>query len=250
NTKAMLGFLQKGNKSEWERFVADLYPVKAVNIHEFNAIFAAFNGDFDFAVTQMSLAGELGKTKLLGDPFLGQIKDCHDCDHARTQSVKYTKLDMLKRMQVLSNNLKSGKSGYDSHLELAHAFYNLSYYGNARIFYENLITAGTSSYSEPVYPGTIESMKLARKHYESALKLAPNREAKAMCQYMLAKCERNDYYTSFNQGVAQYDENNDFIAFKEWDGFKRLKQDYQDTRFYNEVIRECGYFKTYMQNSR
>ena len=45
---------------------------------------------------------------------------------------------------------------------------------------------------------------------------------------------------------AKKDENQpDFIA---WDGFKALKQN-ANTKYYSEVLKECGYFNTYIQKA-
>jgi hypothetical protein len=58
---------------------------------------------------------------------------------------------------------------------------------------------------------------------------------------MLAKCERNQWY---NDEPTDHDYWKN--AFKAWNGFKTLKQQYANTQFYKEVIKECGYFRTYI----
>lgn len=64
---------------------------------------------------------------------------------------------------------------------------------------------------------------------------------------MLAKCERNEYYHSkFKQDDYYYSWNNDKVNFLAWKGFKALKNDYRNTKYYQEVLQECGYFKTYV----
>ena len=90
----------------------------------------------------------------------------------------------------------------------------------------------------------LTSNKMAVKYYQLALKSATNNEQKAKCLFMMAKCERNEWYNSTlysnKENEYRYDANQpDFIM---WDSFKALKA-YKNTKFYNEVINECGYFR-------
>ena len=36
------------------------------------------------------------------------------------------------------------------------------------------------------------------------------------------------------------------VNFLAWNGFKTLKKDYSNTKYYQEVINECGYFRTFV----
>ena len=76
---------------------------------------------------------------------------------------------------------------------------------------------------------------------------AKNKEQKAKCLYMIAKCERNEYYNKKYSAIANVweipEEEVNFIAF---DGFVKLKTNYSDTKYYQDVIGECGYFRTYV----
>jgi hypothetical protein len=62
---------------------------------------------------------------------------------------------------------------------------------------------------------------------------------------MLAKCERNQWYNKTVYNNNEYADRNlpDFLP---WNGFKALQQ-YPNTQFYKEAIKECGYFRTYTQ---
>jgi hypothetical protein len=90
-------------------------------------------------------------------------------------------------------------------------------------------------------------MSVARSYYQKAYDAATTKEQKAKCAYMLAKCERNEYYNNTIFAKPYWDRSTapDFLA---WDGFKLLKTQYFDTRYYQDVIRECGYFSKYVGN--
>jgi ADP-dependent phosphofructokinase/glucokinase len=56
---------------------------------------------------------------------------------------------------------------------------------------------------------------------------------------MLTKIERNAFYQT--PAFKPYEV--DFIYFS---GFKTLKNKYAHTKYYQEVINECGYFRNYV----
>jgi hypothetical protein len=93
-------------------------------------------------------------------------------------------------------------------------------------------------------------MTTPMKYYNLALNAARTDEQRAKCQYLLAKCQRNEWYNRnmfLNKNYVEYDYNGpDFTA---WDGFKALKQ-YPNTQYYSEVLKECGYFRTYIHQSK
>ncbi|NJO87678.1 MAG: hypothetical protein HC831_00970 [Chloroflexia bacterium] len=185
----------------------------------------------------MSKAGSGKDRLLLGNPFNGFIQDCHDCDHAAKQKTKFSKLRFIEIIQIMQGKVKNGEDLYNNYLLLGNSFYNMTHYGNARVFYEGDIAGEGSYVNDEVLENKIYDMTNAKYYYQKALEAATNDEQRAKCNYLLAKCERNEYYK--NTG------NDDFLA---WDGFKKLKTKYSNTKYYKEVIKECGYFEKYAGN--
>ena len=92
----------------------------------------------------------------------------------------------------------------------------------------------------------ITNCNLAKMYYQKAFEAAANDEQKAKCQYMLAKCERNEYYNKKYYAITDWWQiEDDKVNFLAWSGFKNLKNKYSKTQYYQDVIAECGYFKTY-----
>jgi len=62
----------------------------------------------------------------------------------------------------------------------------------------------------------------------------------------ITKDERNEWYniTLFSKNDYYFGE--EMIDLRAIDNFDSLKQ-YSDTRYYQEVLRECGYFRTYLK---
>ena len=76
-----------------------------------------------------------------------------------------------------------------------------------------------------------------------AMKNATDNEQKAKCQYFMAKCQRNEWYnqTMYNNPDNEYSYDENKPDFIEWQGFKELKK-YADTKYFQQVLKECGYF--------
>ncbi len=246
NLNAMKSFLTKANKSEWESFIISEYSVTLSDIYEYEAVMSAYKENIDLAVSLMEKSSH-ATDSLLGDPFMNKIQDCHDCDHAQYQPVKYTKLSFLRKLQVLKSNVARGVDKYNSLLLLGNAYYNITYFGNARKFYYGRIIDQYGNDIEPFYQPYLYNTFIPKSYFTQALQLSASAEQKAKCLYFIAKCERDNYYvnnyyrnTSVDFG---YGNEPDFVP---WDAFKRLRAECSGTMFYRDVINECGYFRTYL----
>lgn len=252
NIEAMKTFLAKSNKTPYEALYAKLYPLTANNLVEYQAIDLALHDKLEEAIAKMETLPATNAT-LPGNPFNGRLQDCHDCDHEAAQKIKYTKLSLLKKMKEMEDKIKAGGAEvYTNAMLVANAFYNMTHYGNARAFYENQIV-GSYHYSpfaiDQEFRSLLTDMNLATKYYTLALNAAKTDEQKAKCYFMLAKCERNKYYNTnlYSKNEYRYSDNANMADYLAWDGFMKLKQQYKTTKFYQEAIRECGYFRSYSQ---
>ncbi|HSD09011.1 hypothetical protein [Flavobacterium sp.] len=247
----MKAFLSKENKTEIEKIGASIYSVKLADINYFQGTKAAFQNKIPEAITFIKQAEGLGNTVFYGNPFLGNIKDCHDCDHLSAQKKKYTMLDFLTIIQKMQNNVNKQIDVYNNNLLLGNAFYNITHFGNGRLFYEGNIAGEGSTpdfFRDPIRD-MITNCSLAKAYYQKAFEAAKNNDQKAKTQYMIAKCERNEYYNKkyYSLNLSNWDIQDDQINFIAWQGFKNLKANYSKTKYYKEIINECGYFKTYVQ---
>lgn len=234
----MKSFLQKKNKTAYEKLCEEIYTLKLEDLVEFEAIYKTFNDQTDEALALMEQAGKNGEKTLLSNPFNGNIKDCHDCDHAQPQKTKYTKLLTLKKIKDMKEKLSADT--YNNALLLGNVFYSITFYGSSRLFYECSIMGYSYSereYINDTFRSKLIDMTMAKKYYAMALNAASTPEQKAKCHYMLAKCERNEWYDS-GKGPKP---GTDFVA---WKNFTYLKM-YSKTNYYKEIIKECGYFRTY-----
>lgn len=247
--RAMKAFMEKSYWTPYEGLMRDLYQVKKEDIYHFEAVTATLDNKIQAAIDLIKKSGEQKDYELLGDPFLGNIKDCHDCDHAAAKKQTVTHLQFLEELLKKQSNIKKLEDVYTNSLLLGNAFYNMTHFGNARAFYQDeIFNFEEYRYYEP-NEGSMQDVyncTIAEKYYRQALQYAKTDEQKARCHYMLAKCERNEYYNGMVGfgGTFYYSEAN--VHFLAWNGFKALKN-YSNTNYYREVINECGYFETYLK---
>ncbi len=261
NIDSILGFMQKQNKSPFEQLLKDIYPISAHDLYHYKAVVAVFDDNLDVAIDNMQKAKHLGNTILLANPFNGFIKDCHDCEHERQQTVKYSSLSALQKMKEMKDYVEQNKDVYNNSLLLGNAYYNFTFYGNARLFSVSTLTG-------EIIPGLPENIacfaqtmltncNTAKKYYQKAVIAAENDEQRAKATYMIAKCERNEYYNK-HYTFGKCDDYTDYFYNPEgfnaksfsyaWDGFKALKEKYAHTQYYKDVIVECEYFDIYINN--
>jgi hypothetical protein len=246
---AMKAFLEKTNKTEIEKIGAGIYSLKLKDINNFQAVQATFKNKIPEAIEYLKQTDSVQYYKFLGNPFNGSIKDCHDCDHVAYQKRKYTYMDFLTTLKSMQEKLAQKEDVYTNSLLLGNAFYNISHFGNGRTFYEiNIVGYGSSPYSfRNAMKELITNNSVSKMYYQKAFEAASNKEQKAKCLYLISKCERNDYYNKKYNNINSYWEiQDDKVNFIAWNSFKALKKDYSDTKYYQDVIAECGYFNTYV----
>ncbi|HEY4055120.1 MAG TPA: hypothetical protein VGM39_00885 [Kofleriaceae bacterium] len=160
------------------------------------------------------------------EPFAMHVVDCHDCDHDTYANAKWTNSTLAKKMVELEKQVKQGgDTGAKGALALGVAYYNLSWYGNARVVLESTHQA----YDEP---------KQALVWFTQAFKLAKHPELKARAAYYAAKAQLG-MMISASPGGAQYNSMQTLPVPSVW--FTELSH-FKDTAYYQEVLRECGNF--------
>lgn len=252
NIEKLKALLTKSNPTPYEQFCASMSEKKPEGLWSFQAIREAYNDNIDAAIEKMGKAGEEANLVLAGNPFNARINDCHDCDHMAVQKIKYSKLFFLQKLKEMKDNITRGKDVYNNAVLLGNAFYNMSHYGNARYFYESAVV-GSGHYSpfsiDSVFMPLLTDNSIARKYYSLALEKATDNEQKAKCHYLLAKCERNNWYNRNYYNNRENEYKYDDHVYTDLKAFDGLSQ-YSQTQYYREVLKECGYFRIYVKKKK
>jgi len=238
-----IALLKRPGKSAFDQFVAGHYGYDAGQLMELEALNHLYSGRIRQAAEAFSRAkGPAAEKKLLADPFLIHINDCHDCDFEAPKKTEYTKPVFVRRLYELEQKAQgTGEPAAQASFELANGLYNMSYFGNARDVYET----GHGNFAD--LPRNMD-MAAAEKYYQRALQLSSDREFQATAAFMAAKAEHNRLYASAAGSVdyelGKYFEKNGIPAGRY---YELLRKSYWDTKYYSEIIEECGYFKSWVK---
>lgn len=264
-SNTMEKLLLSSQRSAWQDIFVGIYPYKLADIYESRGIYLFYQDKIDEAIVEFekitpfeSRAYNWEKeayeiqmvdyktAELPGNPFNGKIKDCNDCDHAAKQSIKYSQLNFLQKIKEMKAKIAAGEDVYSNALLVGNAFYNASYFGNARAFYYNNIINEYGNSISDEHSKMLYGMENVQKYYNIAKKAAADNEQKAKMAYMLAKTQRNDFYYNKYFSTTTYWGYPDGPVVQKWQGFVDLKNSYSDTKYYQDVIAECGYFRKYL----
>lgn len=128
-----------------------------------------------------------------------------------------------------------------SNLQLAHAYFNVSYLGNSWMMIAYDWTSG-ESYTDYVYGDNSESEKtyqkgnyynltMAKMYYEKALKMSKNNNEKALASLMIFECNYYNHYA--NMVSAEEEAKNPFKAGKELFNFYSVYKTTPNFKKYN-----------------
>lgn len=182
------------------------------------------------------------------NPFVERFRDCVHCPLPTNVPI-YTKGELLEILLDKQYQARAGTGNLGVlYYEIGLALYNMSYFGQAwkaADFYRSGASLRTSYLRDgdnvtphPVFPyGNRENFDCsrARLYFERARVTTDSTELAAKATFMAAKCERNEYYVNrWRPDAVQTFEN-----------FELLQQNYANTDFYQQVLKECLYFRAY-----
>ena len=179
-----------------------------------------------------------------GSPFKFSVKNPDFMQHSDNESSlpKLTRMAFAERIKQLLSEPLSASNAY----LLGLAYYNSSYYG---LQWELL-----AYYRYFDSPQGVVSMKVAENYFKQAITLGGlTKEQQAEVYFMLARCEQNRY--TVRNGVFPENDYYD-ITFAEYfqkmkmDGymsnFKQLSTNFRGTKVYQDIIKECSYYNSYL----
>ncbi|AZL53564.1 hypothetical protein EI285_02855 [Aliarcobacter skirrowii] len=194
----------------------------------------------------------LDKTKVEFNPFNGLIRG----NNRSGKKEPFTIREFLQRVIKIENELEKNPNSVMDNFLLANSLYNLSHFGNIN----RVTTVYRSNYLVHTPKLQEEKLNLAINYYEKALENSKDIELNAKITYLIAKTtlaifDLNYYkYPQENNwwkknSVYNYGSDEFYEKFLEDSGsryFNILQNNFKDTRYYNELIQECGDFKTYI----
>lgn len=208
-------------------------------------------GDYAEASAQISKISD-AYLELNGftDYFYSDAKDFNFNKKTKGADPKY----FLRNLADINTKVKANKATADELYALGKMQYNLGYFGNGWLLQKREKSELDLRYIEDI-SGNYYTNREAIASFEMALSMNPEIELAAKICYAGALCERNQYLVKFYEGYPEdYEKEEAYIAnmkaqelpkFRSY--FTKLWQNYQDTQYQKQVLKEC---QTYAQITR
>lgn len=215
----------------------DLLGTTYLREHRYNAAIKAFK---KIPEKKLKLAPHNWDTELRSNPFLDRLHDFPK-KYDSISAKGYTKLQFAKRMAKLQKLVRADpKNASRYYYIMATGLYSTSFYGNAWYY----ISYTNTSYDRDRKPGEYYdadflSTSNAQNYFLKARALSNNKEFRARCTFMAAKCHQkqtNDFADGPGMRHDPY--------------FRELQKHYQKTSFYKIAINECSYFRDFIRGSK
>jgi hypothetical protein len=190
----------------------------------------------------------IGSFRIPLDPFEGYTWDCVNCfDLYEASEFPYTRLRFAQEMASLEAQARARPSA-ELYYRLGNAAYNMTYFGPAWMLASYYRSGGSLYLFSPDYEPYGEESKselftdMARPeaYYRKAVSLTKDRELAAKALFMAAKCRQNQFYLDGKDDYEHLEEKKPYRK-----DFETLHKQYAGTRFYREIIGECGYLATW-----
>jgi len=186
--------------------------------------------DGDFAGAQAAYDNKRSQ-KLSQDPFVLKIRDTYDADRAKYRGTA-TYASLIARLVELDVKVKAGgEAGAEAAMLIGNAIYNSTYTGVSKWMIEGSHAGGAAD------------AELAMRYFKKAHDLSNDRETKTRAAVFAAKAEMIMRIAEPAAASATPDPDEASPPMpKTW--YPILKT-YKGTRYYNEVIKECGRFASW-----
>lgn len=243
NMKAMISLMDKPSKTNFDKYILKIYPYSKATLFTYKAIRLTYQYKFKEAVETIDSCPGAGN-ELLADPFVIHINDCHDCDYQVEQKEAFSQYTFINRLLELQNNATTDpKNAAQYYFLIANGLYNMTYFGNAHHVFDSPFIDLSVGYFDFSYDKISSNYPYfdcgkALEYYRKAMDASSDKEFKAKCCFMAAKCEQNQYFSSVDFTYK--------APIRSGVYFNLLSENYSKTKYYQEIISECGYFRKYL----
>lgn len=237
----LMALQQKEDKTSFEKYICSGTIAPNINYYkDLKGTIAFRNNNLELAyATFSSMPKDFWeknysfKDYLNENPFTPKILQK---DEERKFYYRFNKADFIgKLIQLKKQNTAT------SNLQLAHAYFNVSYLGNSWMMLAYDWTSG-ESYVDYVYGDNSENEKtyqkgnyynltMAKMYYEKALKMSKNNNEKALASLMIFECNYYNHYA--NIVSAEEEEKNPFKAGQELVNFYSVYKTTPNFKKYN-----------------
>ena len=256
----LMKIFQESDPSPLERLFSENPDGSSIknDLHDLRALIYMQDNNFEAAFEELR---EIPRTRWgdygVFDPFRATLKDCISCPHSKDSIDLYTRGAVVERILDLQYQIRARPdSNAVFYLEIGVALYNMTYFGhswNVMDYHRSgsswrYLRSGRNVfklYGSPFGNREHFNVDLALYYFEKARLAAKSDELAAKATYMAAKCELVKFYQSEAYQEPPCCNRIPYIPPEYGENYQRLMDYYSETLFYESLIEECLYFRSY-----
>ncbi len=243
---------KKGNN--FENYLLANNAITVNSVIDFAGTSFLRNYDYANAINWLQRSKPDKNSVIEKNPFIDLL---YDQEEQLSKTEKTDKLSFAKEMLRLQTTARTDKLNAPKlYYKTALGLYNMTYYGHAWELVQ-YYRSGSDGYSIPKDATEFQKQYYgcfaAQDMFKKAMDASTDRNFKARCLFMMAKCAqknvRRPQYDDFsNDDYSKYDdaEKKYFPIFMGNKYFPQLAQEYNNTAFYKEAITSCSYLRDFV----
>jgi len=213
---------------------------------------------YDKAIEWFGKVKDKKKITITTNPFIDLLYD-QESELPADAKFSITKMAFSQEMKKLLEQAQSDKANTAKHLyKYALGLYNMTYYGHAWKLVE-YYRSGSDGYAIPKdatpFKKEYYSAEMARQYFEKAMNAATDKNFKARCLFMMAKCSQkqlhqpqySDYKGDNYWDQMEADRKAYWVKFKDNAYFPQLLREYGNTPFFKEALTSCSYLRDFVK---
>jgi hypothetical protein len=239
--------LQGAAHDGWEQYLVSRFPVPVDGVRQAIAVAHIREHHFHEGLAWMKKIKDREMLALKRNPFADLTIDDQDSTFPFDRG-DFDKPKFIAEMAGLSDKVRENKATAKDLYRLATAYYNLTYHGRS---WETVkyYRCGDQAQDMPKdltdFDKDYYGCYTAEAFFKKAMAASNDREFKARCLFMMAKCSQKHVpYKYYWDGTAAW--HGFIMKFKQNVYFPQLVGEYGNTKFYKEVFNTCSYLQDFV----
>ncbi len=256
DVEKLYALMDSKQSNKFEAYLISHNAVKKTDVIDFAG--TAFLRDYDYAnaIAWFKKSADKKTGVINTNPFIDLLYDREEAlpTEAKFTTTKLAFADEMLRLQKLA---ETDKANAAKHLyKMATGFYNMTYYGHAWKLVQ-YYRSGSDGYYIPndatAFQKEYYGCFKAKEYFEKAMTASADKNFKARCLFMMAKCTQKQLHRpQYDEYASNYDkmdaaEQKYFWDFKRNKYFPQFVKEYSSTPFYKEAYSSCSYLRDFVR---
>ncbi len=255
DVEKMFSLFDSKQTNTFETYLLSHNSIKKTDVIDFAGTAYLRNYDYANAITWFKKSADKKTAVINTNPFADLL---YDQEEPLNNEAKFatTKMAFATEMLRLQNLAQTDKANAAKHLyKMANGMYNITYYGHAWKLAQ-YYRSGSDGYYMPkdatAFQKEYYGCYKAHNYFEKAMNSSADKNFKARCLFMMAKCAQKQLHKpQYEEYASNYDKmdkaTDDYYKdFKKNRYFPQLVKEYGQTKFFDEAFGSCAYLKDFV----